>query len=474
MNIPLGALFFSEIDILAFPVCILLLLAIIRSKANNTKDVKIRKIYYAAFTFKVICVIAFAIMTEYYFKGGDTGLYYQGAKDLRTAVSADPNNFLLALTTSKITPDHPLFAYFYYDGYADDFTYNYMVSPNNFLPPRLALIPSYLFANSYLCICMCFGFFALGGAIRLFKSFYYFYPTLYKELAFSTLFLPGVAFWTSSLLKDPISFGCVGYILYAFVNIFFKRRKTWISILIILSVGAVLYVCKVYILLVLVLSIAIWLFAEFNKLIKDRTLRNVFTILTFIFSAIVGYYLVNYLTSLEAAQEYKLDKLMINAERERAGYAAVNERFQGDSHFEINTSNPVALVVGGIVATFYRPFFWEINSPVALLSAAESSVFLVLTLYFIFKKGIKQFFNTPFTDPKILMCFVFSFVFAVAVGSATANFGALSRYKIPCTPFYLIMILIMYRKANLRFPGWFESVINSFSKLIWKKQYRNK
>jgi len=252
----------------------------------------------------------------------------------------------------------------------------------------------------------------------------------------------------------------------------FKKTKTWSSIILILCLGVVLYVCKVYILLVLVLSIAVWLFAEFNKLIKDKTLRSVFTILTFIFSAIIGYYLVTYLTSLDSAREYRLDNLMNNAERERAGYAAVAERIQGDSHFVINTSNPVLLIANGIIATFYRPFFWEINSPIAFLSAAESSVFLLLTLYFIFKKGLKQFFTVPFKDPRILMCFIFSFVFAIAVGSATSNFGALSRYKIPCTPFYLIMILVMYKKSNLAFPKWFEKIVASLSSIVWKRQRR--
>jgi hypothetical protein len=468
------AIFFSQIDVVAFPFCILFLWIIIRTKANKNRDPKIRKLYYAAFLFKIVCVTAFAVMTEFYFGGGDTGLFYQATKDLKSAIYDDANNFWIALTTSKLSTEHPFFRYFYYDGYTADFTFGYMRAANNFLPAKLALIPSYVFFNSYLCICMCFGFFALGGAIRLFKAFYYFYPSLYRELSFACLFLPGVAFWTSGLLKDPISFGCIGYIFYSIVNIFFKKTKRPISVVWIIVCGTILFISKVYILLVLVLSIAIWLFTEFNRLIRDRTLRNVFTILMFLFSTIIGYFLVTYLTSFESAQEYRLDLLVSNAERERAGYAAVAQKIQGDSHFEINTSNPFLLVFGGIVATFYRPFFWEINTPVALLSALESSVFLLLTLYFLFKKGVKQFFNVPFADPKILMCFIFSIVFAVAIGSATANFGALSRYKIPCTPFYLIMLLIMYRKTNLRFPAWFDRIINSFSKLIWQNQYRNK
>jgi hypothetical protein len=85
---------------------------------------------------------------------------------------------------------------------------------------------------------------------------------------------------------------------------------------------------------------------------------------------------------------------------------------------------------------------------------------LILTLNIIFKKGIKKFFGLAFSEPRILMCFVFAFVFAIAVGTATANFGALSRYKIPCTPFYLIMIILMYEKTNLQYPRWFKKIIN--------------
>jgi hypothetical protein len=307
---------------------------------------------------------------------------------------------------------------------------------------------------------MCFGFFALGGALRLFKAFYYFYPHLYRELALACLFLPGVAFWSSSLLKDPVTFGCIGFILYAVVQLIFIKRKYYSAIFTLLVCGYILFNMKVYILLVLALSLVIWFFAEFNKLIKDRTLRFFFTGMTFILSAVIGLLLLNYLTSLDAAKEYQLDNLMINAQKQRQGYEFINQNLQGDSHFKINASNPVSLVFGSIVATFFRPFIWEINTPIALLSAFESAIFLFVTLYFIFKKGIRKFFGVAFSDGRILMCFVFAFVFAFAVGSSTANFGALSRYKIPCTPFYMILLLLLYNKVNLPLPKWFDWIVN--------------
>lgn len=452
--------FFSETDILVFPLCLLFFYYILKVRANRNPDPKIRRLYFVAFYFKVICVIAFTIITEVYFKGGDTALYYQATKDMRAAIADDPSNFWVSLTTPKLSQDSPLFSYFYYDNYEYDITYNYMLSAHNFVPPKFALIPSYLFFNSFICLNMCFGFFALGGAIRLFKTFYYFYPSLYKELAIACFFLPGVAFWSASLLKDPISFGCIGFILWSVITLFFRKRQFWPSIFWLLSCGFLLYTSKVYILLVLILSLLVWVFAEFNSKIKDRTLRAMFTIMTFVISIFVGIALLNYVTSLEAAQDYQLDKLMANAEQERQGYAAIAEKIQGDSHFEINTSNPVSMVFGGITATFFRPYVWEINSPIALLSALESSIFLLITLNFMIRKGVKRFFTVPFSDGKILMCFVFAIVFSIAVGVSTANFGALSRYKIPCMPFYMIMLLLMYRKANLAYPRWFGILID--------------
>jgi hypothetical protein len=451
--------FFSPKDLLIFPLCFVVLFLILRSRANSYKDSRMRMLYYRAFYFKLIGVFAFTLLTEFYFKGGDTALFYQATKDLRAAITDNPDNFWLAIKTQKLTYKSPLFDYFFYDGYTGDLTYNYMLSAANFFPPKLALIPSYLFGNSYLCINMVFGFFALGGAIRLFKTFLHFYPNLYRELALACLFLPGVVYWSSGLLKDPVTFGCVGYISYAFLNIFIKKEKIFISLIWIIICGLLLFFIKVYILLVLVLSILVWQFAEFNKLIKNKTLRNIFAVMTLVISLGVSYLLLNYLTSFEVAQQYQLDKISGNAEYQRQMYADIAQS-TSDSHFEVNTSNPFLLVINGISATFYRPFLWEINSPIALLSAIESLAFLLLTLNFIFKKGIKKFFSVPFSDPRLLMCFVFAFVFAVAVGSASANFGALSRYKIPCTPFYLMMILLMYNKTTLKYPRWFNKVLD--------------
>ncbi len=452
--------FIAPLDVLLFPVAFAIFFFVIRARAKRQKEERIKRLYFRAFYFKIICVIAFTLITQFYFKGGDTTMYYSAAKDMKAAIDDSQDNIPLVIKTTKLTLEHPLTPYFYYDDNEYDITYNYMISASNFLPGKIALVPFIIFQGSYLCINLFFGFFALGGAIRLFKVFYHFYPAQWREIAVACLFLPGVAFWSASLLKDPITFGCIGFILHALFQIIFKKQNITPSVIILLVTGYLLFSIKIYILLVLILSLVVWFFAEFNKTIKERVLRYIFTIMTFGGSAVIGFLLLNYLTSFEAAQDYKLDSLLENAETQRNGYEQINQNLQGDSHFKINASNPLALFFGSVVATFFRPFIWEINTPIALLSAFESAIFLLLTLVIMFKRGVINFFSVSFSDGRILMCFVFAIVFAFAVGSSTANFGALSRYKIPCMPFYMLFLILLFNKQQLPYPKWFTKVIS--------------
>lgn len=453
----LVARFFSINDVVLVPLCLLILFIIVRGRAERPANKEIRSLYYKGFAYKVFFVLAYAFVSEYIFKGGDTGLYYQSVKDLRAALADDFGYMNVIAKSSYIDLDNALAPYFYYDNYADDFTFNYMRSVSNFSIPRLALIPSLLFFNSYICICLIFGFFAYAGSIRIFKFFYHYYPAYKKELALAAVFVPSVGFWSAGLLKDPITFGAIGFILYGMMNIFVKKTNLKGSIFWVVVSALLIFNIKVYILLAFILALTIWLFAETNKVIKDDTLRKIFSMLTFGASILIAVLLLNYFTSQEAAQSFKLDTLMEKTEKQRNALESV--KVEGNSAFKINTSNPVSLVLGSIGATFFRPFLWEVNTPIALFSAIESFIFLMLTLNFFFKRGVPEFFKNIFNEPRLLMCLVFSIVFAIAVGASTTNFGALSRYKIPCMPFYFIMLLMVYKRSGIAYPAWFNSIL---------------
>jgi len=132
---------------------------------------------------------------------------------------------------------------------------------------------------------------------------------------------------------------------------------------------------------------------------------------------------------------------------------------QNTSYYTINTSNPFLLVINSIGAVFFRPFLWEVNSAAAILSAVEAFGFMLLTLHVFYKTGFSAPFRIIFSDPRMMMSFIFALVFAVGVGASTANFGALSRYKIPCIPFYLIILFLIYLKAKLPYPRFLSKIL---------------
>jgi hypothetical protein len=459
------SVFFSSTDFFLAPLCFIVLLMIFSVVVKKYKNDTHKQLFLKAFYLKMFMTLLYTAVMAFYYKGGDTEMYYECTQNLRQAVMDNSDNFWLIYNTKVINVKTPLMDYFIYN---DSIYPNFeaMHSAGNFFVPKFALPFALLFANSYLCIAMSFSFFALGGAIRLFKFFYHYFPQYWREVALGTLFLPSVAFWSSGLMKDPICFGAIGYLVYAMFNIFIRRKKFFYSILwATFSVILLLYI-KPYILLGLAPGIVLWLFSELNKRVENKTLRNIMGVLTFAIAAVVGYFLITYATSDESLQAYSIDNFVETSEYNRSIYQDLSTREHG-AYFTINTTNPVLLVVYGIVATLFRPFLWEVNSPTALFSAIESLAFLCFSGVLIYKRGIFSFFKRARGHPVLMMCLIFSLVFAAAVGSTATNFGTISRYKIPCLPFYLIMILVMFRQAGFEYPNWFKKLLG------YKATYRS-
>jgi uncharacterized membrane protein YfcA len=246
---------------------------------------------------------------------------------------------------------------------------------------------------------------------------------------------------------------------------FIRKTQYAGSIFWIIVGGFLLYSIKTYIFLVLVLALSIWIFAESNKLIKDKTLRQVFALMTFAVGAGISFFLVQYFTSADTLKQYQFENVVSSAEYQRSNYEALDQQFnQQTSYYSVNTSNPFLLVVNSIVATFFRPFVWEVKSAAATLSAVEALLFLLLTIHLIFSKKKGSALKVIFNDPRILMCFIFAIVFSIGVGASTANFGALSRYKIPCLPFYMLVLLLSYRSVGLAYPKWFSKILGKQKK----------
>jgi hypothetical protein len=102
--------------------------------------------------------------------------------------------------------------------------------------------------------------------------------------------------------------------------------------------------------------------------------------------------------------------------------------------------------------TLFRPYLWEAKKPIVLINALEAFMFLVITLKVIISVGPLKTWKTIAKDPTIQFCLIFTIVFGFAVGISSFNFGTLSRYRIPCLPFYaLALVLIYYKNKPVEF-----------------------
>jgi len=98
-----------------------------------------------------------------------------------------------------------------------------------------------------------------------------------------------------------------------------------------------------------------------------------------------------------------------------------------------------------VVVTLFRPFPWEARKVIVLLSALEALAFVYFTIRAFAKGGLINSIKLIGKDPNILFFLIFSVIFAFAVGITSYNFGALSRYKIPCLPFYAAFLIVLWK-----------------------------
>jgi hypothetical protein len=144
------------------------------------------------------------------------------------------------------------------------------------------------------------------------------------------------------------------------------------------------------------------------------------------------YAIENLTTTMQQFQEWHF------AEKELYGASVYSLGDLDYSTFGILKKFPLSVNV-----TFFRPYIWESTKPLLLLSALESLWFLLITLRCLYRVGVMNFFRIIGDEPLLIFTFVFSMIFAFAVGLSSYNFGALSRYKIPCMSYYMATIYII-------------------------------
>ncbi|MBD2766408.1 hypothetical protein IC235_00710 [Hymenobacter sp. BT664] len=423
-------------DLYISPVYLIIIYLIAYGVRSSVTNVYTKKYFIPALSVKLLGAIALGILYHTVY-GGDTNNYYHEASIVYRAFGDSfAAGWELVTTAGDVTPA--------ISKYTEQMWW-FGRGSNEYFVTRVAGVFALLCFDTYTVIALLFAVVTFSGMWAMYMTFAKIRPHAYKELATAVFFLPSVFFWGSGLLKDSLCLGALGWLFYAFYRGAIERR----NLLRCTTMGAgaigVIFSMKVYILLAFVPPALLWVFNESIRDIRSTAIRWLLKPLFLSVGGVLAIYSFSRLSATDA--RFNLENIGAQS-KITANYLQQISKAEKGSGYNIGVQDGtiggmVKLAPQAVVVSLFRPFLWEARNPTMALSALESAYFLLLTLRILWRVGIARTFSTISLEPVLMLCFVFSLIFAISVGISSGNFGTLVRYKIPLMPFYLSGLYIL-------------------------------
>jgi hypothetical protein len=393
-----------------------------------------RRYFFPALLLRIFGALAVGFIYQFYYSGGDTFNYHtNGSRVIWEAFGESPSlGFKLFVGDQHFPGTYRFISRmpFYTDA-------------SSFVVIQVSTVLDLFTFSTYSATAIIFAVISFIGSWFMFQTFYDLYPRLYKWMAWSIFFIPSVIFWGSGILKDTLTFASVGSILYACYWLFVKRKFSASNILLLFVSVVILYKVKIYILLTFLPAIILWVFFENLSRIKNRITKAFVAPAVVVVAAVLASY-----AALKAGEDnprYAVDKLAETAQVTAYDIRFYSGKTAGSGYtlgeLDGSFSSMIKLAPQAIVVTLFRPFLWEANNPLMLISALEAFA-LLFSLVIVFMRS-NFFFIKSLANSTVIFCLGFSLVFAFAVGVSTYNFGTLVRYKIPMLPFFVIALILI-------------------------------
>ena len=422
----------------------------IRARVTNQFT---KQFFIPALTLKFIGAIALGLVYQFYYGGGDTYNYFFHTKIIYSAFGDSFSNGLKLLLDNGGSTDPATAKYVAQ-------MYWHQPHSTEYATVRIAAFFGLFCFNNYSVIALFFAATSFSGLWAMYVTFARIRPHVYKQLAWAIFYIPSMFFWGSGLMKDSLAVGALGWLFYALYRGAIQKRGILKAAAVGFLAAYALLSIKVYILLCFLPGALLWVFNENNALIKNQTVRILAKPLFFVVGGLIAIYAATNLT--KGDDKYDVDKI---GERSKitADYLYETSVKQNGSAYTLGKqdgtiSGMVKLAPQAIVTALFRPLIFEARNPIMLLSAIEAGFFLIFTLRIFWRTGVVATLKFVATTPVLVMCFVFSLIFAASVAINSSNFGTLVRYKIPMIPFYLGGLYILQsmldaQKAKRRQPA---------------------
>lgn len=397
-------------------------------------DDETRRYFFIGFGFKMACCLGFAVIYDFYYNwGGDTYYYYTASQRLGQVLFQDSSSYFRimfdTIDYNNIQTLAPGIAY-----------YPVLRDPSRYAVHRFLSPFAIMGGANYYTVNICLSVFLF---LLNWKFFQYIRTKINcsdKAAFICVMLIPSVGFWSSALMKDSFTFTFNLVFIMCFAKIFFDRKIRISTILGLVLSAYIIMELKVYILYASIAGCMVWLGSGYLKRVKSTLFKFVVAPILILIVALGGMYALRFVGESVGGKFSDVDSML--------GQASVTQQdlkqeyYEGHSFdigdFDGSLGSLISMGPKAVIAGLYRPFIFESESAVMLLSGLENTVLLLLTLYVFFKAGVKYTIKQILGNPFVSMCLLFSVVLALGIGISTSNFGALVRFKIPLIPFFAL------------------------------------
>lgn len=404
-----------------------------------------RPYFITGLTAKIIGAVGIGLIYQYYYGGGgDTVNYFYHSTIINSALSESVTKWFNLLFHIPGWYDGA-----YYDAYTSKmFWYD---APTEYIVACITACLGVLGFNSYLPTSVLLAGIAFSGLWALFRTFAGKYPKYVKQVAICVLFIPSTVMWGSGIFKDTLCMFGLGWMTYGTFRLLIHRDFRFSNIITVVLGFYLVAQIKVYILLAFMPALLLWILFTYSHKIKSRLTRGALKIV--VVGLAFGGFLVFSQKFASSLGKYALENV-IKTSTVTSTYI-LSQSTDGGSGYDLG---PVDGSISGMLKKFpmavnvslFRPYLWETRKVMQLLNAIEATLFMWVTIKILIVIGLRRAWRAIAEDPTIQFCLIFTIVFAFAVGISSGNFGALSRYRIPCLPFFgLSLMLIYYRYKPL-------------------------
>ncbi|MEZ5016883.1 MAG: hypothetical protein R2800_07510 [Flavipsychrobacter sp.] len=388
---------------------------------------------------KILGGLFIGFIYQYYYGGGDTSKYFEHASTINSSFGESPIMWFKLTFRLADWYDGPYMKYIN--------QMEWYEAPTEYMVATITALIATLTFSTYLPTSVLLASLAYTGIWALFRTFATKYPQYTLYIAIAVLFIPSTIMWGSGIFKDTICMFALGWLTYGVFRLLINRDFRISIILLTVFAFYLIANIKVYILIAFLPAIVFWILSTYSHYIKNPFARF-FTKIGVIIICIGGFL---FFASAFASTlgRYSLDKvaktsyLVGNYISEQAGDAG--------SAYDIGEFSPtpagmLSRFPAAVNVSLFRPYLWETRKPIQFINAIEATILLLLTIKVLFSVGLGRVWKSIATDPTIQFCLIFTLIFAFAVGLSSGTFGTLSRYRIPCLPFYTMMLVLIYYK----------------------------